>query len=166
MCIRDRLVPAQNKDIKNDAGQSYIKGPGLDRPLLYGWNEHSRDGIKRAVAERIAAGRPGFDRDTLQAAGLLHLADGGAALKVVPGDRQIVVDAIEAMAEAGVDRIRPDPLAEALADLNPDLYGDLTVAVLRKAFRDAGVGAPVPVGDIDGLTNPRGYKLEALTALT
>jgi len=162
----DRLVPAQTKDIKNDAGQSYIKGPGLDRPLLYGWNEHSRDGIKRAVAERIGAGRPGFDRDTLQAAGLLHLADGGAVLKVVPGDRQIVVDAIEAMAEAGVDRIRPEPLAEALADLNPDLYGELTVAMLRKAFRDAGVGAPVPIGDIDGLTNPRGYKLEALTVLT
>jgi hypothetical protein len=162
----DRLVPAQNKDIKNDAGQSYIKGPGLDRPLLYGWNEHSRDGIKRAVADRVAAGRPTFDRDTLAAAGLLHLADGSRGEKLIPGDRQIVVDAIEVMAEAGVERIRPEPLAEALSEFNPDLYGDLTVAVLRKAFRDAGVGAPVPIGDIDGLTNPRGYKLEALTALT
>jgi S-DNA-T family DNA segregation ATPase FtsK/SpoIIIE len=162
----DRLVPAQNKQIKNDAGQSYIKGPGLDRPLLYGWNEHSRDGIKRAVADRIAAGRPWFDRDTLAAAGLLHLADGGAGEKRIPGDRQIVVDAIEVMAESGVERIRPEPLAEALVELNPDLYADLTVAVLRKALRDAGAGSPVPIGDIDGLTNPRGYKLEALTVLT
>ncbi|GGM06114.1 hypothetical protein GCM10010099_22810 [Streptomyces cinereus] len=162
----DRLVPAQTKDIKNDAGQSYIKGPGLDRPLLYGWNEHSRDGIKRAVADRIAAGRPWFDRDTLQAAGLLHLMDGGSGEKLIPGDRQIVIDAIEVMADAGVERIRPEPLAEALADLNPDLYGDLTVSELRKLLRDLGAGSPVPIGDIDGLTNPRGYKLEALTALT
>lgn len=162
----DRLVPAQNKQIKNDAGQSYIKGPGLDRPLLYGWNEHSSDGIKRAVAERIAAGRPWFDRDTLQAAGLLHLADGGAEQKLIPGDRQIVVDAIEVMADARVERIRPENLAEALADLNPDLYGELTTAQLRKLLRDVGVGAPVPIGAMDGLKNPNGYKLEMLTALT
>jgi S-DNA-T family DNA segregation ATPase FtsK/SpoIIIE len=162
----DRLVPAQNKDIKNDAGQSYIKGPGLDRPLLYGWNEHSRDGIKRAVEDRKAAGRPWFDRDTLQAAGLLHLMDGGSGEKLIPGDRQIVVDAIEVMAATGVERIRPEPLAEALVGLNPELYGDLTAAELRKLLREVGVGAPVPIGDIDGLKNPRGYKLEALTVLT
>lgn len=162
----DRLVPAQNKDIKNDAGQSYIKGSGLDRPLLYGWNEHSGEAIKRAVEARKQAGRPWFDRDTLAAAGLLHLADGGAGQKVIPGDRQIVVDAIEVMAGLGVERIRPEPLAEELADLNSELYGDLTVAVLRKLLREVGVGSPVPIGDIDGLVNPRGYKLEALTALT
>lgn len=162
----DRLVPAQTKDIKNDAGQSYIKGPGLDRPLLYGWNEYSHSAIKQAVAERIAAGRPWFDRDTLAAAGLLHLADGGAGEKRISGDRQIVFDAIEVMAEAEAVRIRPEPLAEALADFNPELYGDLTVAELRKLLKDVGVGAPVPIGDIDGLINPRGYKLEALTALT
>jgi hypothetical protein len=162
----DRLVPAQNKDIKNDAGQSYIKGPGLTRPLLYGWNEHSNEAIKRAVVDRKAAGRPWFDRDTLAAAGLLHLADGGAEKKRISGDRQIVLDAIEVMAEAGVDRIRPEPLAEALADFDEDTYSDLTASDLRKLLREAGVGAPVPIGDIDGLTNPRGYKLEALTALT
>jgi S-DNA-T family DNA segregation ATPase FtsK/SpoIIIE len=161
----DRLVPAQNKDIKNDAGQSYIKAPGLDRPLLYGWNEHSGEAIKRAVEARKQAGRPWFDRDTLAAAGLLHLADGGAE-KRIPGDRQIVVDAIEVMAELGVERIRPEPLAEELADFNSELYSDLTVAVLRKLLREVGVGSPVPIGDIDGLINPRGYKLEALTALT
>jgi S-DNA-T family DNA segregation ATPase FtsK/SpoIIIE len=162
----DRLVPAQNKQIKNDAGQSYIKGPGLDRPLLYGWNEHSNEAIKRAVADRIKAGRPTFDRDTLAAAGLLHLADAGAEQKRISGDRQIVFDAIEVMTEAGVERIRPEPLAEALTELKPELYGDLTVAELRKLLREIGVGAPVPIGDIDGLTNPRGYKLEQLTTLT
>lgn len=162
----DRLVPAQNKQLKNDAGQSYIKGPGLDRPLLYGWNEHSNEAIRRAVADRIAAGRPWFDRDTLAAAGLLHLADGGAGERRISGDRQIVFDAIEVMAEAEATRIRPEPLAEALAGLNPELYGDLTAAELRKLMKDVGVGAPVAIGAMDGLKNPNGYKLEALTALT
>ena len=162
----DRLVPAQTKDIKNDAGQSYIKGPGLDRPLLYGWNEYSHSAIKQAVADRIEAGRPWFDRDTLAAAGLLHLADGGAESKRAAGDRQIVFDAIEVMAEAEVKRIRVEALAEALAGFSPEAYGDLTAAELRKLMREVGVGAPVPIGDIDGFTNPRGYKIEALTVLT
>ena len=161
----DRLVPAQNKDIKNDAGQSYIKGPGLDRPLLYGWNEHSNPGIKQAVADRIAAGRPWFDRDTLASAGLLHLADGGAESKRISGDRQIVLHAIEVMVEAGVERIRVESLADALAVFKGDEYRDLTAAELRRLFREAGVGAPVPIGAIDGLKNPNGYKIEMLTAL-
>ena len=159
----DRLVPAQTKDIKNDAGQSYIKGPGLDRPLLYGWNEYSRDQIKRAVADRIAAGRPWFDRDTLAAAGLLHLADGGS--EHVVGGRQIAEDAAAVMANEGVDRMRTEVLVEALADHDEGAYGELTVDQLRKLLKEAGAGSPVPLGDIDGLKNPRGYKLDALTAL-
>ncbi|MFD3814996.1 hypothetical protein ACFWRZ_08010 [Streptomyces rubiginosohelvolus] len=162
----DRLVPAQTKELKNDAGQSYIKGPGLTRPLLYGWNEHSNNGIKQAVADRKAAGRPRFDRDTLAAAGLLHLADGGAGEARIPGDRQIVTDAIEVMAAAEVERIRTEVLTEALVEFDEETYGDLTAAELRKLLKDVGVGAPVPIGDIDGLKNPRGYKLEALTVLT
>lgn len=161
----DRLVPAQNKDIKNDAGQSYIKGPGLDRPLLYGWNEHSRDGIKRAVADRVAAGRPWFDEDTLRAAGLLHLGDGGAARGPIPGDRQIVADAITVMADAGVDRMRTETLTEALAERDPDVYEGLTSAELRKLLKDVGVGSPVQLGPCEGEKNPRGFTLEALTAL-
>lgn len=89
----DRLVPAQNKDIKNDAGQSYIKGAGITRPLLYGWNEHSRTAIERAVEERKAAGRPWFDHDTLAEAGLLHLAsEYGPAGQMTLAERVAQVD--------------------------------------------------------------------------
>lgn len=160
----DRLVPAQTKDIKNDAGQSYIKGPGLDRPLLYGWNEHSRDGIKRAVADRIETGRPWFDRDTLAAAGLLHLLDGQTENHI--GGSELIADAIAAMADEGVDRMRTEVLLEALADRDEAAYGGLTVANLRKAMKDAGAGSPVTLGPLDGLENPRGYKLDSLTAIT
>lgn len=159
----DRLVPAQTKEIKNDAGQSYIKGPGLDRPLLYGWNEFSRDQIKRAVADRQAAGRPGFDRDTLAAAGLLHLADGGTTRVV--GDRQIAQDAAAAMAHEGVDRMRTETLVEALADHDSEAYGDLTADELKALLKEAGAGSPVQLGALDGEKNPRGFKIEALTAL-
>ncbi|MEU0665746.1 hypothetical protein ABZ508_26670 [Streptomyces lavendulocolor] len=159
----DRLVPAQNRDIKNDAGQSYIKGPGLDRPLLYGWNEHSRDGIKRAVADRKAAGRPWFDRDTLAAAGLLHLADGGQRRPASIG--LLGADAVAVMANKGVDRMRTEALLEALAGHDEERYGGLTVGDLRKLLKDAGAGAPVPLGALDGMENPRGYKIEALTAI-
>lgn len=160
----DRLVPAQNKDIKNDAGQSYIKGPGLDRPLLYGWNEHSHSAIKQAVADRKAAGRPWFDRDTLAAAGLLSLIDGQAESRI--SGSEIVADAIAAMADEGVDRMRTEVLLEALADRDEAGYGGLTVAQLRKLLKDAGAGVPVALGAIDGLDNPRGYKLDHLTGIT
>ncbi|WP_329472704.1 hypothetical protein OIE75_29600 [Streptomyces sp. NBC_01723] len=162
----DRLIPAQNRQLKNDAGQSYIKGPGLDRPLLYGWNEHSSEAIKQAVADRKAAGRPWFDRDTLAAAGLLHLADGGATRGPIPGDRQIVVDAIAVMAEAEVDRMKTETLADALAGYDQGTYEGLTAAELRKLLKDAGAGSPVTLGYLNGENNPRGFKLEALTVLT
>jgi S-DNA-T family DNA segregation ATPase FtsK/SpoIIIE len=161
----DRLVPAQNRQIKNDAGQSYIKGPGLDRPLLYGWNEHSGEAIKRAVEARKQAGRPWFDRDTLAAAGLLHLADGGAGERII-GDRKIAADCMAVMADAGVDRMKTEALAEALAQFAPDAYGDLTAAELRALLKAAGAGSPVTLGYLNGENNPRGFKLEALTALT
>lgn len=160
----DRLVPAQNKDLKNDAGQSYIKGPGLNRPLLYGWNEHSNQAIKQAVADRKTAGRPWFDRDTLAAAGLLHLADGG--VERVVASSQVVADAIAVMANAGVDRMRSEVLAGALKEYDEEAYEALELTDLQGLLRDAGAGAAVTLGALDGMKNPRGYKLEALTAIS
>ena len=160
----DRLVPAQTKDLKNDAGQSYIKGPGLNRPLLYGWNEHSNQAIKQAVADRKTAGRPWFDRDTLAAAGLLHLADGGS--ERVVASSQVVADSIAVMAEAGVDRMRSEVLADALKRHDHEAYGLLELTDLQGLLREAGVGAAVTLGALDGMKNPRGYKLEALTAIS
>ncbi|MER5613279.1 hypothetical protein [Streptomyces sp. NPDC002215] len=160
----DRLVPAQTKEIKNDAGQSYIQGPGLDRPLLYGWNEHSSQAIKQAVADRKEVGRPWFDRDTLAASGLLHLIDGGVERSV--SGSQIVADSIAVMANDNVDRMRTEALLDALKGHDPDAYEDLSATELRKLLKDAGAGSPVALGALDGMENPRGYKIDALTAIS
>jgi S-DNA-T family DNA segregation ATPase FtsK/SpoIIIE len=158
----DRLVPAQNKQSKNDAGQSYIKGAGLTRPLLYGWNEYSRDQIDRAVADRVAAGRPWFDDDTLREAGLLNLKEQYGPGSTAATGSSIVKDAAAVLLNAEVDRMRTEVLAEGLQVAHPDRYGELTVDTLKELLRSAGVDAPVQLGMLDGRANPRGYKIGML----
>jgi hypothetical protein len=75
----------------------------------------------------------------------------------------IRADAVALMRELDVQRIRPEVLATELREWSEQLYGDLTPELLRERMREAGAGAPVPIGDIDGLKNPRGYKLDRLT---
>ncbi|MCP9997970.1 hypothetical protein LUX34_23960 [Streptomyces werraensis] len=70
------------------------------------------------------------------------------------------------MADREVDRMKTETLAEALAEHDPDSYGGLTAAELRKLLKDAGAGSPVTLGYLNGESNPRGFKLEALTVLT
>ena len=65
----------------------------------------------------------------------------------------------------GVDRMRTETLVAALAECDPDAYGDLTADRLKSLLKDAGAGSPVQLGALDGDKNPRGYKLEALTSL-
>jgi hypothetical protein len=102
----DRLVPAQNEHITNDAGQSYIKGAGMERPILYGWDRRSRQSIQQAVAERKAAGRPWFDHDTLAEAGLLHLAtEYGHATQRGVADRLDAVGTPDARTVAALVRL-------------------------------------------------------------
>jgi len=90
-----------------------------------------------------------------------YAASLGQPVEISPGEL-LVNRAIEALTRAGVDRMRPEPLADALcAEWG---YPDLTADELKKRLKDAGVGSPVPLGEIDGMTNPRGYKLDALRA--
>ncbi|MGW7350971.1 hypothetical protein [Streptomyces sp. NPDC054784] len=161
----DRLRPAVDDVRVYDAGKFYIKGPGFERPILWRWHRIERDQIKQAVADRVEAGRPWFDRDSLAAAGLLHLERLRPGVGLGPEGRSIVADAIEVMGDEGVDRIRAEVLAEGLRLLDGGEYGELSTTSLRRLLRDAGAGSPVPLGRLDGLENPRGYKLESLTHL-
>lgn len=77
-----------------------------------------------------------------------------------------VIDALAVMDHGEVDRMRTERLVEALRAYNPEVYADLTPDRLRSLLREGGVGSPVTLGALDGLSNPRGYKREALDAAT
>lgn len=65
----DRMEPAVG-EIANDAGQSFIMGGPLNRPIRYRFNAYSREQIAdQAVPARIRAGVTRMDADTLLEAG-------------------------------------------------------------------------------------------------
>lgn len=90
-------------------------------------------------------------------------ADGPEQDAAVGQARAAIVAAAAVMDQAGVDRMRPEPLASALAAHDPAVWGELTVEGLKALFREAGVGSPVPLGAMDNMANPRGFKRDALT---
>lgn len=65
----DRMKPAVGP-IANDAGQAMIMGGPFNRAIRYQFNKYSRDQIVSAVADRLAAGMPAMDTDTLLKAGV------------------------------------------------------------------------------------------------
>jgi len=74
----------------------------------------------------------------------------------------LISDAVDVMDKKGVDRMRTEVLAAALADHAPDIYCDLDGESLKSALVEA-VGKPVQLGPWDGLANPRGFRREDLT---
>ncbi|MEW1803221.1 hypothetical protein ACIGO7_35395 [Streptomyces virginiae] len=64
----DRMKPAVGP-VANDAGQAMIMGGPFNRAIRYQFNKYSRDQIVSAVADRLAAGMPAMDTDTLLKAG-------------------------------------------------------------------------------------------------
>ncbi|MFI5985069.1 hypothetical protein ACIBEA_29910 [Streptomyces sp. NPDC051555] len=80
-------------------------------------------------------------------------ARGEQARKVAEA-RAFVPEALAVMDERQVDRMRTETLATAMR---------LTVDELKAKLRAAGIPDPTPIGAIDGLQNPRGYKRDTLT---
>jgi S-DNA-T family DNA segregation ATPase FtsK/SpoIIIE len=167
----DRLQPAQNKDITNDAGQSYIKGAGVSRPLVYGWIQRSRASIDAAVDERKAAGRPWFDHDTLAAADLLHvIRRDGAKAQLTLADRLEALDE-----QGGVDDARKvavllrafgdkeflpttEEILPALADAGVDTDATALAQLLRKHAPNVGASRQ----EWDGKAQVRGWSRGAV----
>lgn len=162
----DRLRPAVDDERVYDAGKFFIKGPGFERPILWRWHRLSRDQIKQAVVERSAKGRPWFDRDSLSAAGLTRLERQRPSEVPAPDRRSIVADSIEVMDEQDVEGMFPEVLADALAEMWPDEYGELTADELKAELKAAGAGAPVPLGKRDDNgQRRRGFKRNTIAAL-
>ncbi|MFI8448227.1 hypothetical protein [Streptomyces erythrochromogenes] len=168
-----RLAPATDVDPK-DAGHIYLQGvPGRpDEPIEYAVHETPSAALRKIAAERLDAGLLEPDDTTLKAMptvdapdmddlpqllswpALLRLCDAVSAAGGT-GTAPIVARALAVMGDRSVDRIRTEPLAEALG---------LTVTELKAQMRDAGFKEPMPLGEMDGMQNPRGYKRDTLTS--
>lgn len=164
-----RLAPATDTDPK-DAGHIYAQGvPGRpDEPIEYAIHETPSATLRKLAAERLDAGLLEPDTISLNAmpsvdqpdiADLPKLLTWQALLRLCGAETSqtptapIVTEALAVMDEAGADRMRTETLAAAM---------HLTVDELKAGLRAAGVADPGPIGEIDGLKNPRGYKRDTL----
>lgn len=164
-----RLAPATDTDPK-DAGHIYAQGvPGRpDEPIEYAIHETPSAALRKLAAERLDAGLLEPDATSLDAmagvdlpdiADLPSLLSWPALLRLCgaePGQATaapIVAEALAVMDERKVDRMRTETLAAAM---------HLTATELKTKMRAAGIADPTPIGEIDGLQNPRGYKRDML----
>ncbi|MET9728436.1 FtsK/SpoIIIE domain-containing protein [Streptomyces zaomyceticus] len=99
----------------------------------------------------------------------LSSAAGGPERNGSPGrvggprtDELLVSRTIDVMVDAKVDRMKTEPLTEALRDR---WYPGLTADQFKKLMKEAGAGSPVALGPIGEDQNPRGFKLQALTSI-
>ncbi|WP_329390194.1 hypothetical protein [Streptomyces sp. NBC_01716] len=93
---------------------------------------------------------------------LLRLCDAEPAAGMAPDTTMALIgDAVDVMDKRGVDRMRTEVLAEALADYDPATYGAVDSESVKNLLAEA-VGKPVQLGAWDGLANPRGFKRDDL----
>jgi S-DNA-T family DNA segregation ATPase FtsK/SpoIIIE len=71
----DRMKPAVGP-VANDAGQAMIMGGLFNRAIRYQFNQYSRDQITAAVPDRLKAGVPRMDADTVLSSGATLSAAG------------------------------------------------------------------------------------------
>ncbi|WP_328941543.1 hypothetical protein OG259_07670 [Streptomyces sp. NBC_00250] len=130
--------------------------------------------LKRAAAFREAAGRLAgqwddpIERYLVEKTGLSSAA-GGPDRTGTPGriggsksSELLIARVIDVLTDAKADRMKTEPLVEALRDR---WYPELTPDRFKEAMKDAGAGSPVTLGPIGEDKNPRGFKLRALTSL-
>jgi S-DNA-T family DNA segregation ATPase FtsK/SpoIIIE len=95
---------------------------------------------------------------------LLRLCDAEPPAGATPSPSMTVVaDVVAVMDKFGVDRMRTETLAAAVADHDPAAYGELTPESLKDLLAEV-VGKPVQLGAWDGMANPRGFKRDDLAA--
>lgn len=166
-----RLDPATDTDPK-DAGHVFAQGvPGLaDQAVEYAVHHLDAATLRKLGAERLDAGLVELDQESIDAMAdvdlpeiqgfpnvpswpaLLRLCGAQPPANVIVAP--IVAEALAVMDEAGVDRMRTETLAAAM---------HLTTAELKAKLRAAGVADPTPIGKVDGMENPRGYKRDMLS---
>ena len=137
-----------------DPDQDSLDGmPGVDLPEYVEPEYDKDDNIKKPAPVKLLTWEQ-----------LLRLCDAEPAAGAAP-DRTIslISDAVDAMDKRDVDRMRTEVLVTALADHDPDTYGDLDSESLKNLLAET-VGKPTQLGAWDGLSNPRGFKRDDLAA--
>lgn len=168
----DRLHPAQGED-PADAGKVYIMGGGSVDPLIHKVIPVSVDEGKARAAERAAAGRPWFDQESLDLAGVTF----DDLDEVRPHTRlPEVIELARAAFTAAEDpeRMTTDDMFEYVASAVPETWGPEEgeeVEAVRgrflKALREA---AAVVAPSVDMARKQwrggRGYYLATMIELT
>ncbi|MEE1813534.1 FtsK/SpoIIIE domain-containing protein [Streptomyces sp. SP18ES09] len=162
-------------------GLGWLNNPfagGTDLARSYDLDEDERGEVtqlmKYAAKLREAAGRLAGQWDDpieqhLAAATGLSSASGGPERDGRPAragrpdaSELLVARVIDVLTDANVDRMKTEPLVEALRDR---WYPDLTPDRFKELMKDAGAGIPVTLGPIGEEKNPRGFKMQALTSI-
>ncbi|MEV7466142.1 hypothetical protein AB0O20_06455 [Streptomyces kronopolitis] len=167
----DRLHPAQGED-PADAGKAYIMGGGSTDPLIHKFIPTTYEEGKQRAAERAAAGRPWFDPESLDLAGVTF----DDLDEVRPHERlPEVVELARAAFTAASDpqRMTTDELYEYVASAAPENWGpgedEEIEAARRRYLKELRETAAVIAPKVDMKTKQwgggRGYYLATITEL-
>jgi S-DNA-T family DNA segregation ATPase FtsK/SpoIIIE len=134
----DRMKPAVGP-VANDAGQAMIMGGALTRAIRHQFNAYTREQITAAVPERVKAGVPQMDTDTLlkagvrggQAAGLADRLDALAAQAGI-GDARLVAVLMREFELSGETFLPTATLLPALQNTGWEGDSDALSRMLRK----------------------------------
>ncbi|UAL71206.1 hypothetical protein K7396_02700 [Streptomyces angustmyceticus] len=167
----DRLHPAEGLD-PADAGKAYIMGGGSTDPLIHKFIPTTYEEGKQRAAARAAAGRPWFDAESLDLAGVDF-----DALDAVQPRAQLpeVVELARAAFTAAEDpaRMTTEELYEYVADAAPENWApredEEVEAARRRYLKELRETAAVIAPKVDMKTKQwlggRGYYLTTITEL-
>lgn len=160
----DRMRPAVGP-VVNDAGQAFVQGGSYIRPIRWRHNAFTRDQITNAIPERLAAGMPHMDADTIRAAGT-PVNDDGQALSLVDQlteleepDADYLASLIEVYAKHATEFMPTAMLTEHLVRTSgwqPGTNPGLTLGQLIKRYAP---DAAATKGTWNGVGDKRGWDL-------
>ena len=149
----DRLHPAIDDNVVEDAGRLYISAPGIREPILSKIAPLTSAQARQRGHARIMAGIPCLDEATIsRAAALGNVPAGQAEYAVRVVDHEAVAAIIAAFGDDS--RLWTEDLLARMTGIN-DRYRAWTGADLAAILRPLGI---TPVQIRQGAKNRRGYE--------
>jgi S-DNA-T family DNA segregation ATPase FtsK/SpoIIIE len=165
----DRMEPSVGP-VTNDAGQTFVMGGAFTRPIRHRFNAYQPDQITAAIPERLAAGMPQMDVDTLRAAPKQSgTQDAGSLIEQLADidhpDADHLAAVLELFAKHEADFAPTALITEHLrrsTTWEPGSTAGLTLGSLIKRHNPS---AKASKGEWEGKGDTRGWKIEpVLTA--